>query len=143
MEVFFDSNVFLYHLADEKPEVTKLLHKVESREIRGFINDIVISEVIYGFLRAYTGLNPFELKKRIKSIDLKILKPLNDLFSFFTVLPLKIGREIIKIMENYKLLPNDALIAATCKYYGIRKIATFDDDFSRVYFLEIIDPSKL
>ncbi len=34
MEEFFDLNVFLYHLADEKPEATKLLHKVESREIR-------------------------------------------------------------------------------------------------------------
>ncbi len=57
MEVFFDSNVFLYHLADEKAEATKLLHKAESNKIKGFINDIVISEVIYGFLRAYTGLN--------------------------------------------------------------------------------------
>jgi len=39
---------------------------------------------------------------------------------------------------DYKLLPNDALIAATCKHYGIRKIATFDPDFKRVDFLEII-----
>jgi len=45
--------------------------------------------------------------------------------------------EVIKIMKRYHLLPNDALIAATCKYYGIKKIATFDEDFSRVDFLEI------
>ncbi|RLI81692.1 ribonuclease VapC, partial [Archaeoglobales archaeon] len=36
------------------------------------------------------------------------------------------------------LLPNDSLIAATCKHYGIKKIATFDDDFKRVDFLEIV-----
>jgi len=41
------------------------------------------------------------------------------------------------MMEKYRLLPNDAAIAATCKYYGIRKIATFDDDFKRVDFLEV------
>lgn len=35
------------------------------------------------------------------------------------------------IMEKYKLLPNDALIVATCKHYGIKKIATFDEDFRR------------
>ena len=45
---------------------------------------------------------------------------------------------IRRIAETYKLLPNDALIAATCKYYGIRKIATFDEDFKRVDFLEVI-----
>jgi len=43
-------------------------------------------------------------------------------------------------IKEYHLLPNDALIAATCKYYGINKIATFDQDFERVDFLEIITP---
>ena len=43
-----------------------------------------------------------------------------------------------KVIEKYRLLSNDALIAATCKHYGIRKIATFDSDFKRVDFLEII-----
>ncbi|WP_230972195.1 PIN domain-containing protein [Archaeoglobus neptunius] len=43
------------------------------------------------------------------------------------------------IIEKYKLLPNDALIAATCKHYGIKKIATFDEDFKRVDFLEVIE----
>ena len=44
------------------------------------------------------------------------------------------------ILENYNLLPNDALIASTCKHHGIKKIATFDEDFKRVDFLEIITP---
>jgi len=43
------------------------------------------------------------------------------------------------IMEKYKLLPNDALIAATCRHYGIKKIATFDEDFKRVGFLEVVE----
>ena len=43
-----------------------------------------------------------------------------------------------EISIKYKLLPNDALTAATCKYYGISKIATFDDDFERVDFLEVV-----
>ncbi len=55
---------------------------------------------------------------------------------------LTINEEIIglleEILERYRLLPNDALIAATCKYYGIRKIATFDEDFERVDFLEVV-----
>ena len=45
---------------------------------------------------------------------------------------------LLETMTGYKLLPNDALIAATCKQYGITKIATFDADFERVDFLEVI-----
>jgi len=43
------------------------------------------------------------------------------------------------IMEKYKLLPNDALIAATCKHYDITKISTFDEDFRKVDFLNIVE----
>ncbi|WP_203219001.1 PIN domain-containing protein [Geoglobus acetivorans] len=55
------------------------------------------------------------------------------------VLPPATYQEMFDAITAYGLLPNDALIAATCKHYGIRKIATFDDDFKRVYFLEIVD----
>ncbi|WP_457752675.1 PIN domain-containing protein [Thermococcus sp.] len=40
-------------------------------------------------------------------------------------------------MKKYHLLPNDALITATCEFYEIEHIATFDDDFNRVGFLKV------
>ncbi|MHC1583810.1 MAG: PIN domain-containing protein [Methanosarcinales archaeon] len=46
----------------------------------------------------------------------------------------------MELSWRYKLLPNDALIAATCKHYGIKRIATLDSDFKRVEFLKIIEP---
>ena len=46
------------------------------------------------------------------------------------------------VIEECNLLPNDALIAATCKYYSIKKIATFDEDFRRVDFIEVINLEK-
>jgi len=41
----------------------------------------------------------------------------------------------------YKILNAEirCLIAATCRHYGIRKIATFDEDFKRVDFLEVVE----
>jgi len=62
------------------------------------------------------------LKDKLIALDLN-----DDIF--------EIAKEVV---EKYRLLPNDALIAATCKHHGIRKIATFDPDFKRVDFLEII-----
>jgi len=138
VEVFFDSNVFLHHLADSKEEATRLIEKVEIGDITGYINDIVVSEVVYGYVRAVTGLPPFNLKKKIEKIEID-LSLLRDLFDLFEVLPCKFGNAVLDVMEKYKLLPNDALIVATCKHYGIKKIATFDEDFRRVGFLEIVE----
>jgi len=66
---------------------------------------------------------------------------LEDLTST-TIKVLYVNEEILHLSKrfsfDYKLLPDDALIVATCKHHGIRKIATFDPDFKRVDFLEII-----
>jgi len=40
--------------------------------------------------------------------------------------------------KKYRLLPADALIALTCKHYEIDTILTFDEDFKRVPWLEVI-----
>jgi len=54
------------------------------------------------------------------------------------VLDVKIEIPVLTdVMYQFNLLPNDALIAATCKFYGIRDIATFDNDFKRVDFLNV------
>ena len=67
----------------------------------------------------------------INDLNVRILKDYQNL-------------DLVKeIMIKYRLLPQDALIAATCNYYGIKKIATFDDDFKRVDFLEVVEPLQL
>ena len=56
------------------------------------------------------------------------------------ILPATISwSDVLDMMEKYHLLPNDALIAAICKHHGIREIATFDEDFKRVDFLDVIE----
>ena len=45
-------------------------------------------------------------------------------------------------MIRYNLLPNDTMIASTCRKHEIFKIATFDSDFLRVDWLSVINQSK-
>ena len=49
----------------------------------------------------------------------------------FNILP--VTKEVLKItkgmIEMYGLLPNDALVLATCKYYGIKYLLSIDSDF--------------
>lgn len=70
MKVFFDSNIFLYHLSDEKENATELINSVEEGIIEGYVNDVVYSEVIYGFLRAKYNLSSYRLRKEIEHLDL-------------------------------------------------------------------------
>ena len=46
--------------------------------------------------------------------------------------------EYFQIIQEFKLLPNDAQIALTCRHYGIGTILTFDEDFKRVPWLKTI-----
>ncbi|WP_148679244.1 PIN domain-containing protein [Aeropyrum pernix] len=53
-------------------------------------------------------------------------------------------QEFTKTLLNYKLLPNDAQIALTCKHYEIDTILTFNEDFKIVPWLKVIpQPSIL
>lgn len=137
--VFFDSNVLIYHLggiAKAKP----FIESVENERIRGFINPIVASEVMFFYIKAKTGMKSYEIKRNPSVLAKVDLEPLFELFSLFSML--EINSEIVgnskSSIEKYHLLPNDALIVSTCEFYGIDTIATFDDDFKRVETLKIL-----
>ena len=46
--------------------------------------------------------------------------------------------ELVETIKDYRLAPNDAQIALTCKHRGIGKLATFDEDFKRIPWLKVI-----
>ncbi len=141
MKVFFDSNVFIKYLAGIE-EAKKLLDKVEYDEWKGYVNDVVLSEVIYGYLRLALNISRYKLKEYIVEYVDKVKELLEQdvypLFVNFNHLPTSVDADtLIRYIVKYKLLPNDALIVATCKAYNIKNIATFDEDFNRVPWLRI------
>ncbi|MBN1168077.1 MAG: PIN domain-containing protein [Methanospirillaceae archaeon] len=139
MKAFFDSNIFLYHLTGKYPIASEYIEKVEIGTIHGYINDIVYSEVILGFLRAETELSSRKIREKLPALSIDT-DNLRDLFSLFTNLSSQSGNDIFHIMDRYHLMPHDALITGSCKQYGLDKIVTNDTDFTRVDFLEIINP---
>ena len=110
--IFVDSSVIVESLKGNEKAV-KLLRDLEGNPLA--INPVVFSEVVYIFMR-YAG------RTNVGKVF--------DLLDSFVMLDLT--KEIVKIAERYilsfKLLPNDALILATCKYYGI-DLASLDEDF--------------
>ncbi|MFA5269488.1 MAG: PIN domain-containing protein [Methanoregula sp.] len=63
----------------------------------------------------------------------EFISHLNDLFSGLVIVPDSTNTKLIgDIARAHALLPNDALIVATCREHAIPKIATFDRDFSSI-----------
>jgi uncharacterized protein len=63
----------------------------------------------------------------------EFIRNLNEFFSGLVIVPdsTNIPR-IEEAARTFSLLPNDALIVATCREHAIPKIATFDRDFVKV-----------
>jgi len=109
------------------------------RDLKLYKNSLVSSEVIYIYLKAVTNKKSYVLKKNPEEITRINLNKIEELLDLAETLPM--NKEIedlsFEIIKKYGLLPNDALIAATCKHYGIRNIATFDRNFERIDFLKV------
>jgi len=82
-----------------------------------------------------------QLKKELKETARIFLERLKSFLVEFRIELLSMPEDPELLLESvaaYRLLPNDAVIVATCQYYGIKKIATFDSDFNRVGSLDVI-----
>ncbi|RLG56105.1 MAG: hypothetical protein DRN88_04855 [Candidatus Hydrothermarchaeota archaeon] len=145
--IFVDSSVFLKHFLEGDKRVLKFLEENQGNLVTC---DIVVNEVVYVLMKQYI-MNKYNLKHYDAIEAMKEEEMFREAFEaakvFFVVLN-AIGCDVIpnarytsmvKCMEKFSLLPNDALIVATCIDHGIRKIATFDIDFKKIDFLEFIE----
>ena len=107
---------------------------LEIREKVGTLcsNTIVFSEMVY--LKTITGERVYTLKHNPEIITGK-KDELGDLFLMFEMFEhLEINKKVrdiaFRYIITYGLLPDDAVILATCKFYGIKYLISFDSDFS-------------
>lgn len=116
----------------EKGAKKKLLLSLTSNQNNEcYINETIVSEYLYYFLILNSNSSPQSLKSSRKisevlrqSADYKLLEKFLFLASdslLFSLVP--------DFMSKYNLLPNDAIILATCKIHGITQLASHDKDF--------------
>ncbi|RJS73167.1 MAG: PIN domain-containing protein [Candidatus Syntrophoarchaeum sp. WYZ-LMO15] len=151
MKVFLDTSFFVGFFMGKR-EAKEVYESVVSEELYTSLNVIEETTYILMKLRAsdLTGIKKhYDLMKEMKGNEKVYEKCFNLSRDFFfslsaldiKVLPLTLSwEEVLETMKEFRLFPNDALIAATCRHHGITRIATFDDDFRRVDFLEVITP---
>jgi len=128
-KIFLDSSVLIEFLKGINIAFYEQLLSDLDNEF--FINDIVVSEYLYYILGFSAGISPRTLQQKRKIKDTlenesKIISTIKN-FNFISSNE-KILIDAPKLMSDYNLLPNDAIILATCKLHGM-KLASHDSDF--------------
>ncbi|ASJ00164.1 type II toxin-antitoxin system VapC family toxin [Thermococcus gorgonarius] len=128
-----DSTVLVEHLKGN-PKATELLEALIDGNVEGYINETVASEVIFVYLKLKTGRSFRTLKKKPNLVKKVQKEPVYELLSLFKFLD---TNEFVfavskRLVNEYGLLPNDAIIAATAIFYKLDGIITLDEDFENI-----------
>ena len=153
--VFIDTSLFVRSLIAGDKGLENLLYRYLEGELTLFTGLGVLEETYYKLIslvtQALTGKTGVHAVKRewkrnediSKNVKVRfdVLLKLIDIGAILVVpTTISIFKRSYEISREYGLFPNDALIAATCESYEIRKIATYDKDFEKVDFLEVFVP---
>jgi len=74
MRVFVDTSVILAFLAGQDDRAKDLIRRIEEHEVTGYINPLVIDEVIYGYLRLATGVSARRIRKLLARREERLIK---------------------------------------------------------------------
>ena len=148
MKIFVDSSIILAFLAVQDERAYKIIEEVENHIATGYINAIIVDEVIHGYLRLTTRLSSKRIRRLLAKKDKRLIELIkNDIepvLELFITLPITIEpQEVIDVIKEYGLMPADSIIALTCKHQGVNTIATLDSDFERIPWLKIITSPSL
>jgi predicted nucleic acid-binding protein len=127
--IFLDSSIFVEPLKGNKVDFYRLL--ISNFENELYINDVVLSEYLYYILAFNSDISPKTLQRKNQIGDIIEQKPeLVRALNNFILLPSdqNFRKQVPVLMAKYNLLPNDAIILATCKLHGT-KLASHDSDF--------------
>jgi predicted nucleic acid-binding protein len=128
MKIFLDSSVLIEY---EKQTKTELLQRLVQSDHQILINPIVASEYLYQLLGILGGRSPMSI---CESGKINEVLSLHDTKTFLTgfqflAIPEDALRLSVDFMKKYNLLPNDALILASCKIQEVKVLVSYDSDF--------------
>ena len=142
MRVFFDSNVFLKYLAGNG-EAKELVDRVEAGAWEGFVNDVVVSETIYGYLRLALKVSRYKIgdyiAKHVGLVKELLEEDVYPVFAGFEHLPTSVGIDKTRRIHDHlqattKRRPN----SSHTQNPQLEHIASFDQDFDRIPWLKVV-----
>ncbi len=143
-----DTNIFIQYLldGDRAAEAEKLLVSYTDLAVTIGIIDEVEFVIIRQLAKRKLGIRSLKkLKEHIRSRGLDFVSDALERytnmlqeFEITILMDYAEPRKLLETMKKYRLTPSDAIIALTCKHYGIDTIITFDEDFKRIPWLRVV-----
>ncbi len=131
--IFLDSSILVENLKGRQVDLYDYLKR--ATQLTLYINQVVLSEFSFYALATAGGKSPLTLKRDGTIPAIMRRNDPTELLESFSYL--EVDQAIIPLylryMQQYNLLPNDALILATCKLNDVSKIASYDSDFAAAY----------
>ena len=130
--IMVDSSIIIEYSKEVK---TKLLNSLlADSNTQCFISETIVSECLFQFIKINSGKSPRSVEQ---ALEIKRTLDLNNnpkMLHLFLYLPTNENIYLLApdLMAKYNLLPNDAIIIATCKIHGITQLASHDSDFTAV-----------
>jgi len=118
---------------------SKFLKEIEDGDYIGFIDDIVIAETIFNFVK-WRVVKEYKINARDFISFIKKEPEVIGKVDISDVDEIKNIRGMLKDVHARSLLSNDAFHLLTMVYLGIENIATNDADFERVEGIKVWKP---
>lgn len=136
--IFIDTSVLVEYRKGSKTALWEAILK--NTDVTPCLNQAVVSEYLFYHLAIFAGKSPRTIKETGKIAE---IFQKHDPFPFLNILEWLpdgnvLTKPVISLMNSYNLLPNDALILASCKQHGINVLASYDPDFEAACQLENI-----
>ncbi|CAD5244070.1 type II toxin-antitoxin system VapC family toxin [Thermococcus camini] len=127
-DLLIDSSLIVEYFKGNERAV-ELFESFENEDLALYITETVSSEVTYLLLGYFSKLAPRTIKGKKGKLPSEIQVVFKALRSFgFVESSQRTLFKAMELIEKYAMLPNDALILATCIEHGFA-LATLDEDF--------------
>jgi predicted nucleic acid-binding protein len=128
-KIFIDSSLLIEFTKGSKTNLLQSL--IQQQQLLTCVNETVVSEFLFYFLALNGNASPRTLQSAARISGIFNSYPGYELIKRFSFLPSdeNLLHLVPHLMQKYNLLPNDAIILATCKIHNITKLASHDSDF--------------
>jgi predicted nucleic acid-binding protein len=154
--IFIDANIFVYNFGGQSVECKYLLLRCARGELTGYTLTSVLSEVLHRLMIAEAIQNSYISNKNpvrklrenpeiIKKLTTYIrnVEKIAEMNISIVALTHDLVKKSAKIRQNEGLLTNDSIVVAAVKELGLSNLATNDNDFDQIKWLNVYKPSDI
>jgi uncharacterized protein len=137
--IFLDSSVLVEYRKGTQIDLLEAI--ILDKDFEAVINQVVVSEYLYYHIAIFSGKSPMTIKSATdiaKYLSMGDPETFLSQFGWLSDFPFVL-KKALTLMQTHNLLPNDAIILATCLFHGITCIASYDSDYKDACLAEGIE----